>query len=188
MWERVLLASLGGAACMLSTSTSWATCTMDNDCPGESICEAEKCVAAPTKPPPAPVAPRASGAVQPAPRAAPVSEPIDEDPRARKARKKREKEERNRRRGPRHSTAMMVTGIVITSFAPIGLLVGGVGAISSQSALFVGGFAAGGVLCGVGLPLMIIGGRHEHPRPAATASITPWLTPQGAGFGLRFEL
>jgi hypothetical protein len=188
MWERVWLVSVGGAASLLWTSTSWATCTMDNDCPGDSICEAEKCVAAPMKPLPAPVAPRTSVAVQPAPRAAPISEPIDEDPRARKARKKREKEERNRRRGPRHSTAMMVTGIVITSFAPIGLILAAGGAISGQSALFVGGFAGGGVACGVGLPLMIIGGRHEHPRPAVTARITPWLTPQGAGFGLRFEL
>jgi hypothetical protein len=61
--------------------------------------------------------------------------------------------------------------------------------ISGQTEVLVGGLAIGGALAGVGIPLIVIGGRREPRQPAAaTATIGPWLTPQSAGLGLRFEL
>jgi len=88
---------------------------------------------------------------------------------------------------------MFVTGIVITSLAPIGLLVSSVGMLCSLSFsssngcgdLIVGGLVTTGILAGVGVPLLVIGAQRD---PVATGRIAPWLTPHGAGVGLRFDL
>jgi hypothetical protein len=161
MWERISLASLGGVAYLLLASTSHAACTIDNDCPGDSICENNSCVAA--------AAPRS---------VAPSPAPSNEDPRARK----------KRNRGPRHSKAMMVTGIVMTSLSGIPLLFAGVGMITGQPKVVVGSLAAVGVLAGVGIPLLVIGAKREPlQKPPLAASLTPWLSPHTGGLGLRLD-
>ena len=109
----------------------------------------------------------------------PPPQPIDEDPRAAKKRKL----------GKRHSRGMMIGGIVMTSLSGLPLLFAAAGMITGQTEIMLGGLAIGGALAGVGIPLIVIGGRHEPRQPAAsTATIGPWLTPQGGGLGLRFEL
>jgi hypothetical protein len=110
----------------------------------------------------------------------------------------------------RHSTGMMVGGIVMVSFTPIALLVAAV-ANAQQTTCELGsydydgvsgGFSTGGdcddydptiyggllsaaVLAGVGIPMIVIGGKKE---PVATARITPWATAKSAGFGLRVDM
>ncbi len=161
MWERFSLASLGGCAYLLLASTSHAACTIDNDCPGDSICENNTCAAA--------ASPR-SVATNPA--------PIDEEPRTRM----------KRNRGKRHSKAMMVTGIVMTSLSGIPLILAGAGMISGQSKVVVGSLAAVGVLAGVGIPLLVIGAKREPVQePPVAASLTPWLSPHAGGLGLRLD-
>ena len=87
---------------------------------------------------------------------------------------------------------MFVSGIVITSLAPVGMIVTGFGMMCGLTegskdcgSLLLGGLAATGVLLGVGLPLLLIG---AHREPVATARVMPWVTPHGAGLGLRFDL
>lgn len=112
----------------------------------------------------------------------------------------------------RHSTGMMVGGIVMVSFVPIALLVSLV-ANAEQSSCESGGFyyssssdfssytdtnncdkydktiyggaLAALALAGVGIPLIAIGAKRE---PVATARVTPWATPQAAGLKLRLDL
>lgn len=52
-------------------------------------------------------------------------------------------------------------------------------------ATIYGGLLGSVVLLGVGIPLIVIGGKKE---PIGTARVTPWATPHGAGLGLRVEL
>jgi hypothetical protein len=113
----------------------------------------------------------------------------------------------------RHSTGMMVGGIVMVSFVPVALIAAAV-ANNKQNACETGGFSFnfddegiqtyegvdcttydktiyGGlisavVLAGVGIPLIVIGGKKEPA--AATATITPWATPRAAGLGLRVDM
>jgi hypothetical protein len=98
------------------------------------------------------------------------------------------------RRGKRHSQAMFVTGIVITSLAPIGLLVTSVGMLcgltsTSRSSdcgeLIVGGLVTTAIFAGVGVPLIVIGAKRD---PVAVGRIAPWVTPKAAGVGLHFDL
>jgi hypothetical protein len=98
------------------------------------------------------------------------------------------------RRGKRHSQAMFVTGIVITSFAPIGLLVTSVGLLCGLTTtnrntgcgdIIVGGLVTTGIFAGIGVPLIVIGAKRE---PVAIGRVAPWLTPRSAGIGLRFDL
>jgi hypothetical protein len=80
---------------------------------------------------------------------------------------------------------MMVSGIVLTSLAPIGMMVGAVGALGGRPGVFVGGFGAAAVFAGVGIPLMVIGGRREA---GPTARLAPWFAPRTAGLGLELRL
>ena len=87
---------------------------------------------------------------------------------------------------------MFVSGIVITSLAPLGMFVTSIGMLCGLTEgskdcgnLVLGGLATTGVLLGVGLPLLLIG---AHRDPVASARIMPWVTPNSAGVGLRFEL
>ena len=90
---------------------------------------------------------------------------------------------------------MVVTGIVITSLAPVGFIVMGAGLFcelsednsSSKhcSAPIFGGLATMGVLLGVGIPLIVVGKGRD---PVVSARLTPWVTPRSAGIGLRFEM
>jgi hypothetical protein len=102
------------------------------------------------------------------------------------------------RRAKRHSQAMFVTGIVITSFAPIGFIVTGLGMMcglvnggtDSRTSpdcgeLIIGGLVTTAVFTGVGIPLIVIGAKRD---PVAVGRVAPWLTPQGAGIGLHFDL
>ena len=101
------------------------------------------------------------------------------------------------RRGKRHSQAMFVTGIVVTSLAPIGLIVTGLGlmcgiingmdsrASDGCGELIIGGLVTTAVFAGVGVPLIVIGAKRD---PVAVGRVAPWVTPQGAGIGLHFDL
>jgi hypothetical protein len=106
-------------------------------------------------------------------------------------------------KGERHSTGMMVGGIVMVSFAPIALLTSLVANMEKSSCemssvygpslgdcdrydpTIIGGLVAAGALTAIGIPLIVIGARRE---PAAVASVTPWTTPHGGGLGLRVDL
>jgi len=103
----------------------------------------------------------------------------------------------------RHSTGMMVGGIVMVSLAPIALLTSlvanmeksscemsiiygsNVGNCDRYDPTIIGGLVAAGGLTAIGVPLIVIGSRRE---PAAVASVTPWATPHGGGLGLRVDL
>ena len=146
---------------------------MDNDCAGELICEEGACVEparAETRAPSAPVSQRHDAA----PRRAIGFEPTDS-----------ELDDAPKPQAKRHSTAMMVTGIVLTSFAPIGLLVGTAGILGGKSELFVAGWASAAVLAGAGIPLIVIGGRR---KPVSSGYALPWVAPGSAGLQLRLEL
>jgi hypothetical protein len=98
---------------------------------------------------------------------------------------------------------MMAGGIVMVSFVPIALLVAMVGSLektacssdlyygSAQSdcgrfnGSIYGGLLTAGVLMGVGIPMIVIGGKRE---PLGSARLTPWATPHAAGLGFRIEL
>jgi hypothetical protein len=101
----------------------------------------------------------------------------------------------------RHSTGMMVGGIVMLSLAPIALLTSGIARISKgicdvgdsrgcdddYDPTIYGALLTGVVLIGVGVPLIVIGAKKE-PVEATTATISPWATPDAAGVGLRIDL
>jgi hypothetical protein len=98
------------------------------------------------------------------------------------------------RRGKRHSQAMFVTGIVITSLAPIGLLVTSVGLLcgltvtgpnSGCGDVIIGGLVTTAIFTGVGVPLIVVGAKRD---PVAIGRIAPWVTPRAAGVSLRFDL
>jgi hypothetical protein len=107
-------------------------------------------------------------------------------------------------KGPRHSKGMMVTGIVLTASAPIGLLIAYGGVLECSGGLdepcnndnqVLGGLALAAALAGVGIPLWVIGGRRDPAPATPQASIGPWLTPRGdslapraAGLTLRLSL
>jgi hypothetical protein len=96
------------------------------------------------------------------------------------------------RRGKRHSQAMFVSGIVITSLAPLGLMVASLGTLcglgdgsNDCGDAIVGGLVATAILAGVGVPLIVIGAKRE---PVAIGRIAPWVMPHAAGVGLHFDL
>jgi hypothetical protein len=103
---------------------------------------------------------------------------------------------------------MMAGGIVMVSFVPIALLAAMVanieqdacenGTYYSGSGLeapgtncgrfdvtIYGGLLGAAALAGVGIPLIVIGGKKE---PLGSARLAPWASPHGAGLGLRFDL
>lgn len=150
---------------------------MDNDRAGELICEEGTCVE-PARPAPATPNPVSERHREAPPRPMtfePEASEQDDAPR-----------DRRKLKGKRHSTGMMVTGIVLTSFAPIGLLVGTAGMMGGgRPELFLIGWGSAAVLAGVGIPLIVIGGRR---KPITTGYALPWVAPQSAGLQLRFQL
>jgi hypothetical protein len=175
------------------------------------VCEGGACVtppaADPAAAPPAAAAPAAGAAAtapvseapaaQPPLAAPPVYEPVADEPPP------------VARKGKRHSTGMMAGGIVMVSLTPIALLVSLV-ANTQQNACETGGIYYGGsgtfydddtncdrydasiyggaisalVFVGVGIPLIVIGGKREP----AVARVSPWASPQAAGLKLNVDL
>jgi hypothetical protein len=102
-------------------------------------------------------------------------------------------------KGKRHSPGMMAAGIVLTSLAPVGLVVTSFGFLtcagldgserrgtsSCHSELMIGGLIATIACPSIGIPLIVVGARRE---PVASARVAPWATPHGAGVALRLEL
>ena len=109
----------------------------------------------------------------------------------------------------RHSTGMMVGGIIMTSIAPVALLVAAVANneqnscelglndfdgdgfgtgdtrdCDSYDSRIYGGLILGLALAGAGIPLIVIGAKKEP----VTASMTPWVTAKSAGLGLRIDM
>ena len=172
---------LGAGGVLLLSSVAQAQCTKDTDCKGNRICDAGVCTTAPTQagvPDAAPAAPPAQVVVL-APQA-PPSAPV---------------------KGERHSTAMMVGGIVMVSFAPIALITSAIANVEKSGCedgiygpikdcdkydpTIYGGLIAAGALVAVGIPLIVIGANRE---PVSTAIVTPWATLHGGGLGLRVDL
>jgi hypothetical protein len=99
-------------------------------------------------------------------------------------------------KGKRHSTSMMVGGIIVTGLA-IPLEIATIGAIMCNdrdssstrscdgSSYVMGGLMAAGALLAVGIPLISVGGKRDA---APSARLTPWATPQSAGLRLRLDL
>jgi hypothetical protein len=100
----------------------------------------------------------------------------------------------------RHSTGMMVGGIVMVSLAPVAFLVAGVyglgSAVCSASNNSCDEYATaakvslltGLVLAGVGVPLIVVGAAKEPVSEEGSATISPWATPSAAGLSLRLAL
>jgi hypothetical protein len=189
---------LGVGSVLFWSSVAEAQCTKDTDCKGNRICEAGVCTDAAggaPAPEPAPPAPAPVGApapvAAPPPASAPVTAPAPQAPPPTPA------------KGERHSTGMMVGGIVLVSLAPIALITSltaniqksncelgeayldGFGNCDQYDATIYGGLIAAGAFTAIGIPLIIIGARRE---PAQTATVTPWATPHGGGLGLRVDL
>ena len=178
---------------MLASGVAHAQCSKDIDCKGERVCEDGQCKEPAALPPPpappdnepAPGPPsQAAPAPAPAPATAPAPDPHffdDDEPRA-KPKKKIGK------------PGMMAAGIVLTSAAPIVLVVGALSSTcnrryeescegSQQRMLaFLIGTAA---LLGVGIPLIVIGAKRV---PAGRVSALPWVAPHNAGLQLRLDL
>lgn len=194
-------AGLIGAGCaLLLSSTAHAQCSKDTDCKGDRVCESGVCKEAP--PSAAPAAPAAQPvaaapvAAAPAPAAAPqvqyVQVPAQPPP-----------------KGERHSTGMMAGGIVMVSFVPVALLASLIASAEKSSCemsedvtvgsslnsayqcdrydkTIYGGLIAAAALAGIGIPLIVIGGKREPVRQVAI--VQPWATPEGGGLGLRVDL
>lgn len=192
MPSRRLLGSIVGSALLLVTSLSQAQCAKDTDCKGERVCEAGKCVEAPaaatTTAPAQPSAPaQASAPADSAAGREPAPEPLSLKPRMR-----------------RHSTGMMVGGIVMLSLTPVALIVAGVAGLGKSvcridnsehacdndyDATIYGSLLTGVVLVGAGIPLLVVGAKKEPVDEAqVTATVSPWVTPSAAGVGLRVDL
>lgn len=183
-----LLGFLGGSVALLATSLSYAQCAKDTDCKADRVCDAGKCVApavapaAPAVAQPQAAPPSAPAAAAPAPAAPPRAPAV---------------------KMQRHSTGMMVGGIVMVSLAPVALLVSGFarlgkvicdadndrGCDQDYDPTIYGALLTGVALVGVGIPLIVIGAKKEPIEAAeATATISPWATPNGAGIGLRIDM
>lgn len=202
MWlGRCALGILVGGVGLFATSHAQAECTKDTDCKGDRVCEAGSCVsgaATPAAPPAGAATPggRAAapeaGAVTGNPTPITPTEPTPAEPTPPKMH--------------RHSTGMMVGGIVMVSFAPIALLVAGTAAVgrglcgidtggeSSSSCngyepFIYGGLLSALALAGAGVPLIVIGAAKEPVDPSSlNASIAPWATQTSAGLSLRLTL
>ena len=97
---------------------------------------------------------------------------------------------------------MMVGGIIMTSLAPVALLVAAAanneqtscelglivgdntGRCDDYDTRIYGGLVLGVALAGAGIPLIVIGAKKEP----VTARLTPWATAKSAGLGLRIDM
>lgn len=107
----------------------------------------------------------------------------------------------------RHSTGMMVGGIVMVAIAPIALFVSAGAAVSGSfcrgsydrsidgsyyddcdnDGLIYGSLFVGAALLGAGIPMIIVGAKKE-PAKLPAATVAPWATSTAAGLGLRLAL
>jgi hypothetical protein len=223
--------------CVLSVAPlAQAQCTKDTDCKGDRVCEGGACtspvpppvvaapstVAAPAEPTPPTVTEATKAAPAPpvaaaSPSTAPVEPALDESryatDGARGGAYSREDDERVDARPlkpRRHSTAMMVGGIVMVSVSPIALLASLVASLQQDGCEAGNGFGFdgtqgfdepfsncdrydktiyGGLILGVGLigagiPMIVIGAKRE----TATARVSPWATQSAAGLRLQLDL
>jgi hypothetical protein len=208
---RSFLGLLAGVSVLGVASLSHAQCSKDTDCKGDRVCEGGACVAPPAGAPAAAADPAAPPAAAPAAATAPMTAPAAQPPLAAQPVYEPAADEPPpvRLKPKRHSTGMMAGGIVMVSFTPIALLVslvanaqqnacesGGYyydgGSLSSDEysncdrfdASIYGGALSAVVLLGVGIPLIVIGGKREP----AVARVTPWASPQAAGLKLNVDL
>lgn len=99
------------------------------------------------------------------------------------------------------SVGMMTTGIVLVSIAPIPLIAGMISAIDRcqlsyseydrdcrDSGPAIGLTLAGLALVGIGVPLIVAGGKRVSAKEPWQAAVLPYATPDGAGIGLRLKL
>src|SRR5882724_12469313 len=126
MSVRVLAGFSGGVACLLFAAASQAACSTDNECPGAQVCENGACVAPPPVAAPAPPAPAVAAPPASAPAPTPVARSIAAEP---SEAMPMDVTTRRDPRGKRHSTGMMVGGIVITGLAGIPLSIAFLGSI-----------------------------------------------------------
>src|SRR4051812_9555719 len=157
MSVRVLAAFSAGVSCLLLTAVSHAECSKDNDCAGEQVCESGACVAAPPAAPPSPAAPAVAAPPVTAP--APVTRSLATEPRM-----PVEATPRRDPRGKRHSTGMMVGGIIIAGLAVVPLYIATLSSYRCRDgnsnftgtcdrpSYVTGGLIATGVLLAVGIP------------------------------------
>lgn len=208
MSSRLFVGLLGGLSYVLVASLSHAQCTKDTDCKGDRVCDGGACVA-PAQPPAAATAPEAAqpGVQAPQP-AAPAAAPVPVATAPSQAQPVTSSEVVDtRRKYQRHSTGMMVGGIVMTSFVPIALLVSLVASVAKTSCnvsydyssnqysrdthcdrynpTIYGGLISAVALAGAGIPLIVIGSKKE---PVSTAQVTPWAAPNAGGLSLRLQL
>ena len=189
---------------LLLTANAQAECAKDTDCQGALICEASACVAAPATASAADGSSAAAGAAAPAaapdgpakaapPAAAPSVSAWDTA-----ATRNAEYDAPPTRK--RHSVAMMATGIVMVSLAPVALIAAAAAVPSpnycpaeesydcprasadASIALVITHFA----LVGFGIPLIVTGAKKEPVEARASASDVPFATPDSAG--VRFKL
>lgn len=210
---RSLVGSVVGACVLLAVGVAQAQCSKDTDCKGDRVCEGGNCVAPSSAPDPAatPAAPPAAVAPAPVAPAAVAPAPVAPAPVAPVAAAPAWAPARELPRRRRHSTGMMVGGIIMVSFSPIALIAAGV-ANAQQTTCEAGGYYLGsnGIgtydysdcsaydktiygglilglgLLGAGIPLIVIGGKRVPAEP--TATLTPWATQNAAGLGLRLEM
>lgn len=107
----------------------------------------------------------------------------------------------------RRSTGMMAGGIVMVSVTPIALIVSAVASVkkracesidgghggnydcSNYNASLYGGLLSAAALVGIGVPLIVVGGKKVPVNKGqGAARIMPWATPRAAGVGLRVDL
>lgn len=182
MSRALLHAGLATALLIGFATSAHAACGSDNDCKGDRICEDGACVDPPTT---ARLASKGSPAAQPAqPALLPAPAPALPPPRL-----------------VRHSTGMMVGGIVMVSLSPVAFLLAAAGAIGQSfcnidasdssschenDTLIVGSLITGIGLVGGGIPLIVIGAHKEPAEPEAR--IQPWATRSAAGLALQLDL
>ena len=183
---------------------------MDTDCKGDRVCEDGSCVS----PPPSGAAGESAPAAGNTPPAAANSAPSNVVgtrplvPPPPYAQPESPSGASSKPAMQRHSTGMMAGGIVMVSFVPVTLLVVMVASLQKTvcdndtyyssggttlprtdcddyNPTIYGGLLTGAALLGVGIPLIVIGGKKE---PVGTARVAPWATPHGAGLGLRVDL
>ncbi len=175
---------VAGSVLLLASSRAQAQCAKDMDCKGDRICEAGKCVTAPPAAAPAAAPVAVSAPVAPAAKAPPAQ-----------ARPKPKME--------RHSTGMMVSGIVMLSLSPVAFLTAGIARLGKgicdvaderrcdddYDPTIYGALLTGVVFVGVGIPLLVVGAKKEPvEEEVAKATVTPWLTPSAAGVALRIDM
>ena len=209
MQLRSFLGILGGVSgYLLLTAVAQAQCSKDTDCKGERVCEQGACVTPSAALPPAPAPPADAAPATPVNGAEPAGVTPKDPFGTSAAPAPIDTPTEVRPKMVRHSTGMMAGGIVMVSFVPIALLAamvanleqtacesgtyysaGDVSSLGTNCGRFdvtiYGGLLSAAVLAGVGIPLIVIGGKKE---PVGTAQLTPWATPHGVGLGLRVDL